>query len=209
MAVTKPEHRFIYIRHGETEWSLNGRHTGATDIPVTETGIAQAAALRRVLEDLDLYRPRVRTSPRVRARLTADVAGLPTAEVSENLAEWDYGDFEGLTTAEIRERVPDWSIWTHGAAGGESVAEVTERADRVVARILAAQADGDVVVVGHGHFGRVLLARYLVQDTSFGRSLQILPASVAVLCLDHDGVPAIKQFGITGYRATGYRDAGR
>ena len=202
-------HRFIYIRHGETDWSLSGRHTSITDVPVTETGMEQAAALRPILEEMDLYKPRVRTSPRLRAKLTADVAGLPQAEVADDLVEWNYGDYEGLTTAQIRERVPGWSVWTHGAPNGESPAEVSARADVVLKRIFAAQAERDVVAVGHGHFGRALQARYLGQPVEFGRSLQILPASLAVLCLDHDGVPAIRRFGITGYESSAYRDAGR
>lgn len=207
--VTTPPHRLVYLRHGETVWSLTGRHTGTTDVPLTETGVAQAAALRPVLDGLDLERPRVWTSPRLRATVTADLAGLPRAEVVPELVEWDYGDYEGLTTPQIRENVPGWTVWTHGAPNGESPADMSARADRVVARILRAQEAGDVVLVAHGHFGRALLARYLRQSVDFGRSLPILPASVAVLGIDHDSVPALHQFGLTGYGTADYHDGGR
>lgn len=108
------------------------------------------------------------TSPRIRAKITAELAGLPVHDTVADLAEWDYGDYEGLTTPQIRERVADWSVWTHGAPGGESVAALTARVDRLVARVRAAQDDGDVVLVAHGHLGRALLARYLGQPVGSG-----------------------------------------
>lgn len=197
-------HRLVYIRHGETEWSRTGRHTGATDVPLTETGVLQAKSLAPVLADLALDRPTVLVSPRSRAATTAELAGLTITAVEPDLAEWDYGDYEGRTSAEIREEDAGWTVWTAGAPGGESPEQVVERVDRVLERARAAMADGDVVLVAHGHLGRVLTARFLGQPSEFGRHVMILPASAAVFGLDRDGVAQVTRFGLTGYAAAHY-----
>lgn len=197
-------HRLVYIRHGETEWSRVGRHTGATDIPLTDTGIQQAKALSEVLDSLALHEPTVWVSPRARAGRTAELAGLAVSAVEPDLAEWDYGDYEGLTSAEIRATDPGWTVWRSGAPGGESKDEVCARVDRVIARAKAAMSDGDVVLVAHGHLGRVLTARFLDQPAEFGRHVMILPASAAVFGFDRDDVPQVTRFGLTGYAAAHY-----
>lgn len=197
-------HRLVYIRHGETEWSKSGRHTGATDIDLTETGTEQARALAPVLEALALQDPTVWVSPRRRAARTAELAGLTITGVDPDLAEWDYGDYEGRTSAEIRVDDPGWTVWSAGAPGGETPARITERVDRVLAKARAAMADGDVVLVAHGHLGRVLTARFLDQPAAFGRNVMILPASAAVFGYDRDDVPQLTRFGHTGYAAAHY-----
>ncbi len=196
--------RLVYIRHGETEWSRTGRHTGATDVELTETGVEQAKALRPVLDGLALRDPTVLVSPRARAGVTAELAGLTVTAVDPDLAEWDYGDYEGRTSAEIRVDDPGWTVWRSGAPGGESMADVTARVDRVLERAHAAMADGDVVLVAHGHLGRVLTARFLGQPAEFGRHVMILPASAAVFGYDRDDVPQVTRFGLTGYAAAHY-----
>ena len=125
--------RVWVVRHGETEWSRAHRHTSVTDLPLTEVGEQAAVALRERL----VGRPfaRVLTSPRLRARRTAELAGFPGAEIDEDLVEWDYGDFEGMSTARIRETVPGWTIWTHASPGGESADAVAARLDRLIARV--------------------------------------------------------------------------
>ncbi|MDT5089811.1 MAG: hypothetical protein QOG47_2518, partial [Mycobacterium sp.] len=134
------DHRLVLLRHGETDWSVSGQHTGCTELDLTDDGRAQAVAAAPVLADLHLDDPKVISSPRRRAVETAELAGLTVDETSELLTEWDYGAYEGLTTAEIHKSRPDWSIWTHGALDGESVAQVSERADRAVALALELMA---------------------------------------------------------------------
>lgn len=197
-------HRLVYIRHGETAWSRSGRHTGATDVPLTETGVEQAKALGPVLTDLALVDPTVLVSPRARAAETAKLAGLTVATVDPDLAEWDYGDYEGRTSADIRVDDPGWTVWNSGTPGGESLAQVCARVDRVLTQARAAMADGDVVLVAHGHLGRVLTARFLGQAPEFGRHVMILPASAAVFGFDRDDVPQITRFGLTGYASAHY-----
>ena len=173
-------HRLVLLRHGETEWSLSGQHTGTTDLDLTENGRAQAVAAGPALAELCLQDPLVISSPRHRAVETAELAGLTVDEKSELLAEWDYGSYEGVTTADIHKTDPDWSIWTHGAPDGESVAQVSGRADQAVARALELMETRDVVFVGHGHFSRAVITRWvqlpLVEGSRFGMG----PASVAV-----------------------------
>src|SRR3712207_5292439 len=135
------------VRHGETEWSATGRHTGSTDVPLTAKGESAARALRPRLREQRFEL--VLTSPMQRARRTAELAGFGGAEVDEDLVEWRYGDYEGVTTPEIRESVPDWTVWTHPSPGGETPEDVRERLDRVVARCRG--TSGDVLLVGHGH----------------------------------------------------------
>jgi broad specificity phosphatase PhoE len=179
----------VLVRHGQTEWSATGRHTGHTDVPLTATGRTEAERLGAALTDRSPVL--VLTSPRSRARDTAALAGLAPAEVDDDLDEWGYGDYEGLTTPEIRETVPGWTVWTHPTPGGETSAEVTARVDRVLARVAAAAGPGDdVVIVAHGHLLRVLGARWVGQPATFGQRLALGTASVCVLGHEH-GVPVI------------------
>lgn len=179
------QRRVVLLRHGETAWSLSGQHTGTTDVPLTEQGTAQARALVPLVASLELASPTVLTSPRQRAVDTARLAGLPAGEQTPDLGEWDYGDYEGLTTPQIRETVPGWTVWTHPCPGGETATSVRARADRVLDRARAALADGDVVLVGHGHFSRALLARWVGMDVTAGIHFGMSPAGLAVLGQEH------------------------
>ncbi|MFD8499503.1 acid phosphatase [Amycolatopsis sp. NPDC059657] len=181
-------HRLFLLRHGQTEWSAAGKHTGRTDIPLTPTGEDQARAVR-----LTEKPPLVWSSPRQRALRTAELAGLTVTETTEDLAEWDYGDYEGITTDEIRETVPGWTVWTHPVPGGESAAEVAARADAVIARFRA--AGSDVIAVGHGHFSRVLVTRWVGLPAVSGVHFAVDPASITVLG-DERGVPQIDHLNI-------------
>jgi probable phosphoglycerate mutase len=185
--------RLFLLRHGQTEWSANGRHTGRTDIPLTERGRELAAAAAPTFAALRRGSPppvRVLSSPRRRAQDTAKLAGLAVDAVDERLHEWDYGDFEGLTTPQIRETVPDWTVWTHPCPHGEDAAEVGVRADGVLADVRPLLADGDVVLVGHGHFSRVLIARWMGLPADGGVHVAMDPAAWAVLG-DERGVPRL------------------
>jgi broad specificity phosphatase PhoE len=181
------------VRHGETEWSLSGQHTGTTEIPLTEAGEAQARAVRKVIGDIEPAL--VVSSPRQRALRTAELAGLRVDEVDDDLAEWDYGEYEGVTTKDIQRTRPSWSIWSDGAPGGESPAQVGERADRMLAKIAGRLADGPVVLVGHGHFGRALGVRWIGVPISVGASLLLGPAAPCKLGAEH-GVAAIAQWNL-------------
>lgn len=197
--------RLIVIRHGETEWSLAGRHTGTTDLDLTERGAGQADSLAAPVHDLRLSDPMVLSSPRRRALATLQRAGLSVDDVDDRLAEWDYGDYEGLTSAQVRADRPGWTIFTDGAPGGESVDQVTARVDGLLADIAPAIAAGrDVVAASHGHLSRVLICRWLRQPVTFGARLSMLPASIAVLGTDHDGIAQLSALGITGYVSAGY-----
>jgi len=169
--------RIDLVRHGETEWSRNGRHTSTTDLPLTPDGEAVAAGLRERLAATDYAL--VLTSPRLRARRTAELAGFPDAEVDDDLVEWAYGDYEGVTTDVIRETVPDWTVWTHPSPGGEDADDVRERLDRVVARVSA--VDGPVLLFSHGHALRALAARWLELPVADGRHLKLDTATVSSL----------------------------
>jgi broad specificity phosphatase PhoE len=193
------QHRLLLLRHGETEWSKSGRHTSHTDLELTETGLERAKLAAEALAELDLVNPLVFSSPMQRAVQTAELAGLTVDEVTPLLQEWDYGDYEGLTTPEIRETVPDWLIWTHGAAGGESVAAVTQRADAAVELALKHMESRDVVFIGHAHFSRSVIARWVEFGVPDGIRFAMAPASIAVLGFEH----AIRQIiaqGLTGHR---------
>jgi broad specificity phosphatase PhoE len=176
MAEGSPE--IWLIRHGETEWSRIGRHTGRTDLPLTPLGERQAAALGRHLG----RRPftLVLTSPLGRARETCRLAGYAeVAEPTEDLLEWDYGDYEGRTTAEIRAEVPGWSIWTGGVPRGETVEQVGIRVRRVIVRVVAAA--GDVALFAHAHVLRILTACWLGLPPADGRLFALGTASVSIL----------------------------
>lgn len=175
--------RIFLLRHGETEWSLSGRHTGRTDIPLTDRGrgLAKAAGELGVALRGETPPALVLTSPRRRARDTAALAGLHADRVDERLSEWDYGECEGRTTAEIRETIPGWTVWTHPCPGGEDAAQVGVRADAVLADAREASAAGDVVLVGHGHFSRVLLARWIGRPAGEGVRFAMDAPSWAVL----------------------------
>lgn len=183
--MTTPDRRLVLLRHGETEWARIGRHTGTTDVPLTERGVTQAHAAGALLADLGLRDPLVVTSPRRRAHVTAALAGLTGDQRWDALAEWNYGEYEGLTTPEIRERVPEWTVWTHPCPGGETHETVTSRADMVVHTCEAALADRDVVLVGHGHFFRALIARWIELPVSEGRRVLLSPAAHTVLGYEH------------------------
>jgi probable phosphoglycerate mutase len=168
----------VLVRHGETEWSSSGQHTSFTDVALTDHGRNEAAALAPRLADRRFAL--VLTSPRARAIDTCALARLgDRAEVSDDLAEWDYGEYEGITTAEIREREPHWTIFTHGAPGGETAQQVAARADRVLARAVA--AGGDVALFSHGHFLRVVGARWVGLAAQDGRLLGLDVATISVL----------------------------
>jgi len=169
------------VRHGETEWSRDGRHTSTTDLPLTGVGEKAATSLVSRLADVDF--DLVLTSPRQRARRTAELAGRPDAEVDEDLVEWAYGDYEGITTPEIRKSVPDWSVWTHPTPGGESADEVSARLDRVVARARRVQR---TLVFAHGHSLRVLTARWIDQPADEGRFFRLDTSTVSVLGFERE-----------------------
>jgi probable phosphoglycerate mutase len=168
----------LVIRHGETEWSANGRHTGRTDVPLTEHGREQAAALARELQGWNFAL--VLCSPLQRARETCELAGYgELAEPCEGLREWDYGDYEGLTTPQIRERDPNWNLWRDGCPGGERPEQIGERVEKVLARVRA--AGGDVLVFAHGHVLRVLTARWLELPVAAGARFVLRAAGLGVL----------------------------
>ena len=191
-------HRLILRRHGETEWSKNGQHTGRTDLELTDEGRRQARLASEVIAELQLSDPVVVSSPRHRALVTAELAGLTVDEVTPLLAEWDYGDYEGLTTAQIHETVPDWMVWTHGCPDGESVAEITVRADRAVGLALSHLESHDVVFVGHGHFSRSVLTRWVELPIAEGIRFSMAAASVGVCGYEH-GVRQISALGLSGH----------
>lgn len=165
------------VRHGETEWSRDGRHTSVTDLDLTPEGERVAAGLGERLAGLSF--DLVLTSPRLRARRTAALAGFPDAHLEPDLAEWSYGDYEGLTTHEIRETVPGWTVWTHACPGGESADAVSRRLDRVVGKVRA--SGGRVLAFSHGHASRGLAARWLGLPVAEGRLFGLDTATVSVL----------------------------
>lgn len=182
--------RLWLVRHGETEWAREGRHTSRTDVTLTEAGRAEARALASVLGSHSFER--IVSSPRSRARETARLAGFgDRLEIDDDLAEWDYGTDEGLTTAEIRERTRGWTIWDQGPHGGETAAQVAARADRIVAR--ARQIGGDTLAFAHGHILRVVAARWLGQPPSSGRFYLLSVSTLSVLGWEH-GEPVIERW---------------
>lgn len=173
-----PAPEILLARHGETEWSESSRHTGLTDIPLTDEGREQARLLGERLRGRTLTR--VLASPLRRAQETCRLAGLEgEAEIRPELMEWDYGEYEGLTTAEIRDTVPGWTVWTHPSPGGETAAQVGARVDRVVKDLAA--VEGDAAVFAHGHVLRVLAARWIGLEPHNGALLALSTATLSVL----------------------------
>jgi probable phosphoglycerate mutase len=180
------------VRHGETAWSATGQHTSVTEMPLTTTGEEQALALRRLLADEHFSL--VESSPRERARRTAELAGFqPT--IDDDLAEWDYGELEGLTIDQIRARYPGWTIWDGPWPGGEGPDQVAARASRVVERARALPEGGKTVVFAHGHILRALAAIWLRQPVAQGRLFGIGTATVGVLSWEH-GAPVVGHWNI-------------
>ncbi|MEV6069395.1 acid phosphatase [Nocardia sp. NPDC052001] len=183
--VSEHDYRLILLRHGETEWSAARRHTGRTDIPLTPAGEEQALAAGKLLAGLGLHDPLVFSSPRQRALRTAELAGLTDVHVDDDLVEWDYGEYEGLTTLEIQRMSPGWTIWTGVTPEGETADQVRKRADHVLATVIPELANRDVVLVGHGHFSRVMIARWAEFEVVEGRRFFLSTAAVTVLGYDY------------------------
>jgi len=179
----------VYLcRHGETEWSLSGQHTSVTDLPLTEKGRRQAEALKQALEGKTFAK--VFVSPLLRAKKTCEIAGyMDEALVDEDLFEWRYGDYEGRRTDDIRKEVPDWSIFTHGAPNGESVEEITVRADRMIEKVRA--VEGPVALFSSGHISRVLAVRWLGYPTLYGRNFTLSTATLSILGYEREN-PAVR-----------------
>jgi broad specificity phosphatase PhoE len=180
-----PEHapEIVLVRHGETEWSRGGKHTGRTDVQLTDLGRTQATALGALLRDRRFAL--VLTSPLSRALETCRLAGLgDVAQPRDDLREWDYGEYEGRTTPEIRGVRPGWTLWTDGVPDGETAADVGARADRIAAELRA--AGGDAAVFGHGHMLRVLAARWLGLDPTVGRLLALDTATLSILGFERE-----------------------
>jgi broad specificity phosphatase PhoE len=188
-------HRLVLLRHGETEWSKSGQHTGRTDLELTDNGRGEATAAGQALEELRLANPMVITSPRRRAVATAELAGLTVDEKSSLITEWDYGSYEGLTTAQIRQSQPGWLLWTHGCPDGETVEQVCDRADRAVALAIEHMATRDVLFVGHGHFSRAVITRWLELPLVEGSRFAMVAGSIAVCGFEH----GIRQLIALGY----------
>jgi probable phosphoglycerate mutase len=171
------------IRHGQTEWSLSGAHTGRTDLPLTDAGRRNAIAVGRWLAGREFSL--VLTSPLSRARETCRLAGYgDAAQIDANLCEWDYGNYEGRTTADIRKGLPEWSLWRDGPLHGETIEQVGVRAEAVLARV--SQSAGDVALFAHGHILRILTARWLGLPSDCGRMFALSTASVSTLGYERD-----------------------
>lgn len=184
------------LRHGETEWSRSGQYTGLTDLPLTSEGEAQARSAQAALAGVDF--DLVLTSPLQRAHRTATLAGFPDAVVEPNAVEWDYGDYEGINSAVVRAQNPGYLIWDDGVPNGESLSHVAERADAIVARALQVKrpdgAQANVLLVAHGHFLRIMTARWLGLPAGQGRHFVLGTAKVCTLGWDKN-TPAVEQWG--------------
>jgi broad specificity phosphatase PhoE len=175
--------QLVPVRHGETEWSRDGRHTGRTDLPLTDNGRENAKRIAPLLERFTFER--VLSSPLQRALDTCRLAGLgDRAEITDDLQEWDYGEYEGVRTDEIHENRPDWVLWRDGCPGGEQPADVGVRADRLLAEL--AGTPGDVAIFGHGHMLRVLTARWCELPPSEGSRFVLGTATISLLGWEHD-----------------------
>lgn len=191
--------RLWLVRHGETEWSASHRHTGRTDLPLTPAGEAQASALGTMLGDV--HPVLVVSSPRARALRTAQLAGIAIDRIDPDAAEWDYGDYEGMTSEQIQELDPGWTIWTGATPQGESPAQVSDRADRVLARIEPYLHEGPVMIFGHGHMNRALAARWLGMSVTAGGMFALDTAAPCVMGDDH-GRPALVHWNIVNPAAS-------
>ncbi|MDQ6909943.1 MAG: histidine phosphatase family protein [Actinomycetota bacterium] len=180
--------RLIVLRHGETEWSASGRHTGRTDVPLTSDGERKARLLGQRLVHFGIEPVRVLSSPRQRAVNTALLAGLDQhpIEQTELLAELDYGDYEGKTTEEVRAVNPSWNLFRDGCPGGEAIEAAGRRADELIAQVAPEEGSGDVALVGHGHFSRILAARYVGLAASAAQGLALSTASLSILSHEHE-----------------------
>jgi broad specificity phosphatase PhoE len=184
----------LLIRHGETEWSATRRHTGNTDVELTERGRAQARALQPLLATIEPAA--VVTSPRRRAMETCRLAGFADrARVDDRLVEWDYGDAEGRTTAEMREEIPGWSVWTHPLPGGETIDAVADRVDALLADLAPADDETDVLLFGHAHLFRILAARWIGLPPSHGQHLVLDPGTVSRLGHERE-TPCIDRWNV-------------
>lgn len=175
--------RLFLMRHGETEWSLNGKHSGRADIPLTKNGEHQA---RRLGERIGMFSfSHVLTSPLQRARRTCELAGLSQhAEIESDLSEWDNGDYEGRTGEEILATRPAWNLFRDGCPDGEIPEQVSARADRLIQRLI--ELDGDIALFSHSHFGRVLAARWIRLSVDHAQPLLLNTASLSIFCYEHD-----------------------
>jgi probable phosphoglycerate mutase len=179
--------RLVIVRHGATEWSANGRHTGSSDIPLTAEGEAAARTLGQRLRELGLAPVRALSSPRQRAINTARLAGLgDELEVTDRLHELDYGDYEGRTTVDIRKERPSWDLFRDGCPNGETLDEAGRRADALIAEVVPEEGSGDIALFGHGHFSRILGARYIGMAAQDARYLALSTASISVLGHEHE-----------------------
>ena len=177
------EPRLVLVRHGDTEWSQNGRHTSRTDLPLLASGIERGRALAPALARFEFAR--VLSSPLQRARSTAEAAGYgDRVELTADLTEWDYGDYEGLTSPQIHEQDPDWRLWTDGCPGGESPGDVSARVDRLIAE--AVRASGDVLMFAHGHILRSVAARWSGFEVAAGERFALNPATLSLLGHEHE-----------------------
>jgi broad specificity phosphatase PhoE len=189
----------ILLRHGQTEWSATGQHTGRTDIPLTARGVADAVELGPMLAGRHIAA--AFSSPATRAAQTAELAGIAARKQDPDLWEWDYGGYEGMTSAQIQLERPGWDLWRDGiipgdaAHPGETVDEVGTRADRVIARTLEYLVDGDVVLVSHGHVLRVLTARWLGLPAAYGRLFRLDTGTMSTLGFEHDD-PVISTWNV-------------
>jgi probable phosphoglycerate mutase len=197
--VSVGNHRLVLLRHGETEWSRDRKHTSYTDLDLIDEGREQARRAAITLDGLGLDNPLVVSSPRRRALATAELAGLTVDEVLPLLAEWNYGDYEGLTTHDIRTETPGWLLWTYGCPGGETVDQVSMRADQAVAYALDHMSERDVVFVSHGHFSRSVITRWVEQPLREGARYGFGTASVAVCGFEY-GLRQLSALGLTSSR---------
>jgi len=190
MAAGKSPGEMVLVRHGETEWTLSGQHTGRTDIPLTERGRKQARLLEPLLSTADFAL--VLSSPLQRARETCELAGLgPRMEIEPDLMEWDYGEYEGLTSKEIKRSAPNWMVFTDGCPGGETPEQVGARVDRLIHRIRPVA--GRVALFAHGHLLRVFVARWIGFPPSAGQHFLLDTSTVGVLGY-YQGVAAVKRW---------------
>ncbi len=177
--------RLVLVRHGETEWSLSGQHTGRTDVPLTAEGEKQARFLGQRLRRIGVQPLRVLSSPRQRALDTARLSGFEIPEVTHLLVELDYGDYEGLTTGDIRKERPNWDLFEDGTPGGETLEQAADRCRRLLEDVKPEEGEGDVMLFAHGHILRILAATYLGQPPDQARHLALDAAAVSILGHEH------------------------